>query len=533
MSSLDRRTFLALSGAGVAAAVVGAPTAAAAATFASDPFQLGSASGDPTTDSVILWTRLAPKPTATDFGMGGQPAAITVHWRVATTKDAVLSDATSLYFGDVVALQQDAWSVHVEVKDAAGGGPLQPGTTYYFVFSLPDGSHRTWIGETKTAPTATSDVAPNFAVISCQSAATDASLNDGPSYWHGYTHLESNPVDFVVHLGDYIYRESHENTIPANVHCSDLVDYRRRWGWYLGRDNIQRVRRLYPMYAVPDDHEMYNDYQGANIRPRFGEGTDWQLTCFNNGLRTYWENMPVRGPRPAAAAGEDKLRFPLQRIGLNWGAHLDLALMDCRQHRTDPSAASPTLLGASQLAATLQWIGRSQATWTALGSASPLSVYFASAGVPTNPVNWTAYPGERRQITDALAARNQAGGNAVVLAGDVHCPFASRVIRTTNAASTDFVATEFSTPSMSSYGSNWTTRRAANPNVFEWVGMRADASGHPSQPQPLKGYLRCTARSTVFYTNFLATHQTGIASGVVTSVARFRTRAGTLGAEPY
>lgn len=531
MGRLNRRTFLVLSGAGVAAAVTTTP--ATAATFPRDPFQLGSASGDPTTDSVILWTRLAPSPTATDFGMGGQPAAIPLRWRVATTKEAVLSDATSLYSGDVTALRDDGWSVHVEVKDATGGGPLHPGTKYYYVFSLPDGSYRTWVGETRTAPAPTSDVNANFAVISCQSAATDASLNDGPSHWHGYTHLETNPVDFVVHLGDYIYRESHENTIPADVHCSSLTDYRRRWGWYLGRDNIQRVRRLYPMYAVPDDHEMYNDYQGANIKPRFGEGTDWQLTCFNNGLRTYWENMPVRGPRPAAPAGEDKLRFPLHRIGLDWGANLDLALMDCRQYRTDPSAAAPTLLGSAQLAATVQWIGQSRATWTVLGAASPLSVYFARPGVPTTPGNWTAYPAERRQITDALAARNSTGGNAVVVAGDVHCPFASKVIRTTNAASKDFVATEFSTPSMSSYGFNWTTRRDANPDVFAWIGMRTDASGHPNQPQPLKGYLRCSATPTIFYTNFVAGHQTGIASGTVASVAKFRTRAGTLGAQPY
>ncbi|GAA4920406.1 alkaline phosphatase D [Stackebrandtia albiflava] len=528
MSHLDRRAFLALSGAGVTAALMG--ESPSTTSFAVNPFQLGSASGDATTDSVILWTRLAPSPTAPDFGMAGQPDTVSVHWRIAESHEAVQSDATSLYSGNVGARKADAWSVHLEVKTA--GGPLAPGKQYYYQFSLPDGSYKAWIGQTRTAPRSTADVDPNFAVISCQSAATDASVNDGPSYWHGYTHLESNPVDFVVHLGDYIYRESHENTIPKDDYCTELVDYRRRWGWYLERHNIQRVRRLYPMYAVPDDHEMYNDYQGANIKPRFGEGTDWQLRSFNHGLRTYWENMPLRGGPPTAASGEDKLRFRLDRIGLNWGGNLDLALLDCRQHRTAPGAASPTLLGATQLAAATQWINSSRATWTTLGVASPLSVYFASAGVPTSPTNWTAFPAERRRITDALAARRAAGGNPVVLAGDVHCPFAARVIRSQNAASKDFVATEFSTPSMSSYGFNWTSRRDANPDVFAWVGMRADGTSR-AQPQPLKGYLRCSATSTTFYTNFLATHQTAISSGAVTSVAKFRTRTGTLGAVRY
>ncbi len=31
--------------------------------FSDNPFQLGVASGDPRPDSVVIWTRLAPKPT--------------------------------------------------------------------------------------------------------------------------------------------------------------------------------------------------------------------------------------------------------------------------------------------------------------------------------------------------------------------------------------------------------------------------------------------------------------------------------------
>ena len=407
---LDRRTFLAVSGAGVTAAMVG--RTATAATFDRNPFQLGSASGDSTTDSVILWTRLAPKPTASDFGMDGQPDTIPIHWRIAETYEDVQDDATSLYSGDVDAHKKDAWSVHLEVKDA--GGPLEPGKLYHYQFSLPDMSHKAWIGQTRTAPERSADVSAEFAVISCQSAATDRTGNNGPSHWHGYTHLEENPVDFVVHLGDYIYRESHENTVPADDHCTELVDYRRRWGWYLERDNIQRTRRLYSMYAVPDDHEMYNNYQGANIKPRFGEGTDWQLRAFNHGLITFWENMPVRGPRPSALDGDDKVRFPLHRVGLGWGAHLDVTLMDCRQYRTDPDAADPTLLGAEQREAVVDAIDDSEATWTVLGTAGPLSVYYAKAGVPTNPVNWTAYPPERRtdhrRVGRSRRGRRKPGG---------------------------------------------------------------------------------------------------------------------------
>ena len=38
--------------------------------FPSNPFTLGVASGDPDSDSVVLWSRLAPEPLAAD-GFGG------------------------------------------------------------------------------------------------------------------------------------------------------------------------------------------------------------------------------------------------------------------------------------------------------------------------------------------------------------------------------------------------------------------------------------------------------------------------------
>lgn len=37
--------------------------------FNNNPFSLGVASGDPLPDSVVLWTRLAPKPTEKGGGM--------------------------------------------------------------------------------------------------------------------------------------------------------------------------------------------------------------------------------------------------------------------------------------------------------------------------------------------------------------------------------------------------------------------------------------------------------------------------------
>src|SRR5687768_1784910 len=85
--ALPRRHFLALGGLASGAALLGAEPASATPAGADDrftppgcAFRLGVASGDPTPDGVVLWTRLAPDPLALD-GSGGMPdRAVNVWW---------------------------------------------------------------------------------------------------------------------------------------------------------------------------------------------------------------------------------------------------------------------------------------------------------------------------------------------------------------------------------------------------------------------------------------------------------------------
>ncbi|ACQ79758.1 Alkaline phosphatase [Beutenbergia cavernae DSM 12333] len=544
--SVSRRSFLAAAGAAAGAAVTdfAAAAPAAAVTFASNPFQLGSASGDPTEDSVILWTRLAPEPTATDFGMAGAPSSISVHWRVATTHEGATSDATSLYDGDVTVTATDCWSAHVDVKTAPGGGPLQAGTTYYFRFAV-DG-FETWVGTTRTRPAPDADVIASFAVISCQSYATELT---GTSYWPGYTHLEQNPMDFVLHLGDYIYESSHANTIPAEIPgdpttdaCRSITDYRRRWGAYLERDNIQRVRRTQPMFYVPDDHEFINDVHGGEVADR----TQGVIDRWNNALRALWENMPTRSARPVVEPGTTRLVAEVERTDIRWGRHLDLIVPDMRQYRTRFDHATPTLFGVAQRNRVLNRIATASATWTALGVVSPITSYRISATDPRVAGTWNTYA-ERGLVTDAIAARRASDPDfsPVFLAGDVHCGYASRVARDQDVPEQDHVATEFSVPSMSSYGTasggtgrtSWPDRRAGNPTLLSYIGIPAspnedDGSGY-AKCQPYKGYLRCAAGPDYFYTNYITATNVWQSTSVATSRKKLRVTRGAIGALPY
>ncbi|MGD7788599.1 PhoD-like phosphatase N-terminal domain-containing protein [Propionibacteriaceae bacterium Y1700] len=128
---LDRRDFLAGASAGIALAGLGSTatyayaSASSPATFGTDPFALGIASGDATTDSIVLWTRVAPAPleAASRFGMGDR-TAVEVSWRIANDEAGLRSDAAAVAYGRHTAVAETGFAVHVEVTG------LEPGERY-------------------------------------------------------------------------------------------------------------------------------------------------------------------------------------------------------------------------------------------------------------------------------------------------------------------------------------------------------------------------------------------------------------------
>src|SRR5688500_12039817 len=132
----SRRRFLIASG---AAGLVGfRPSSAIAEVERSkNPFTLGVASGDPTPDGVVLWTRLAPDP----LNGGGMPRRpVLVRWQVAYDENMQRIARQGL----TVAWPALAHSVHVEVEG------LQADRWYYYRFLA--GGHVSAIGRTRTMP---------------------------------------------------------------------------------------------------------------------------------------------------------------------------------------------------------------------------------------------------------------------------------------------------------------------------------------------------------------------------------------------
>lgn len=107
-----------------------------------DPFTLDVASGEPTPDGMVLWTRLAPDPLAGD-GLGGMPPRpVDVEWELATDDAFRVIEQR----GTVTAIPESAHSVHVEPRG------LQPGADYFYRFRTE--GHLSPTGRTRTAPAA-------------------------------------------------------------------------------------------------------------------------------------------------------------------------------------------------------------------------------------------------------------------------------------------------------------------------------------------------------------------------------------------
>ena len=186
----SRRALLAQA-AGLAgfALTPGSWTSAVAATRMVDsPFGLGVASGEPSPDGMVLWTRLASRPREPLGGM--PPAPVAVRWEIAADPQMKRTVAR----GRQLAVAEAGHSVHVEVSG------LRPGREYWYRFMA--GGHASPIGRTRTTPAAGSAADQlKLAFASCQKYSA--------GYYSAHAALVADAPDLVLFLGDYIYEEAH------------------------------------------------------------------------------------------------------------------------------------------------------------------------------------------------------------------------------------------------------------------------------------------------------------------------------------
>jgi len=414
MKNFSRRDFIvALAASGIAGPVLAGGVQGRSASR-SPAFLHGVASGDPLHDRVILWTRVTPS------RLNG---SVAVQWRIA--RDQGLRNPVAA--GAVVTDVTRDFTVKVD----AGG--LEPGRTYYYGFTCE--GVRSPRGRTRTLPVGVVD-SLRFAFVSCS--------NYPYGYFNAYRRIaERHDLDFVLHLGDYIYEYAlgeYSNPLLAGLRdvtpaseILSLADYRLRHALYKTDPDLQEMHRQHPVISVWDDHESANDAwrDGAeNHNPELGEG-EWRLRK-QAAIRAYDEYMPIRSDR----GGLDRI---YRRFGV--GQLADLVLLDTRLHGRDLQAAfkgapvlpinDPTiadanrsLLGFDQEAWLYQELSQSKsrgARWRFLGQQvmmAQLSAPGTNGTTTLNPDQWDGYAPSRARLFRHLA--DNRIDNTVVLTGDIH-----------------------------------------------------------------------------------------------------------------
>jgi alkaline phosphatase D len=436
-TDVSRRSFLAggLAAFGLGSSHLDARVQDRVVRFETSPFTLGVASGDPTSDGVVLWTRLAPNPLN---GGGVPPVPVRVDWQMAGD-DRMAKPVRSGHFA---ALPEWAHAVHVEVEG------LKPDRWYWYQFRV--GDQLSPIGRTRTLPPAGSRVDRlRFAFASCQYYEA--------GYFTALQHLAAEDLDLVFHLGDYIYEGSGSQGRPRSHSGPVLMtldEYRARYAEYKTDTDLQSAHAAFPWIATWDDHEVANDYAG-DISQR-NDPRDLFLLRRAAAYRAYYEHMPLRRrSRPIGPSAQ------LYR-GLSYGSLASFFVLDTRQYRTDqpcgerisaPCAGmydqGATLLGEEQEHWLHDGLRRSASRWNVVPQQVMMAKLDRASGDESllTMDHWAGYDATRTRLLRLFEA--QSVSNPVILTGDVHNNFVNDLTLEPDSSA---VATELVGTSISSGG---------------------------------------------------------------------------------
>ncbi len=442
-------------------------------------FPQSVASGDPSPNGVVLWTRVDPSAQAGTF-----PNQI--GWQIAATPDfaAVLIQGVAGIDG----------ARDNTVKLPVSSPSLLPFTVYYYRFLYNGIATRT--GRFKTLPSPTQALPTlQLGYVVCQ--------DYGNGFYTALGHLAQEEVDYVVHLGDYIYETigspSFQNnparTVPpfpsgSTTVPQSLADYRHLYQVYGSDPDQQAVHERFAYIQLWDDHEFGNDchqdfHPDNNTSPNTATTAQPGLRqAANQAWAEYGLADVVFDPRKD---WEDSVKVYRK---FSFGTLADLIVTDERLYRDGPpcgdgitfgryfSIGCPamrnparTMLGAAQKAWFLNEVTTSQATWKLWANEVMLMQLKAAGFLYVNLDQWDGYPQERNQILKAVSSANVK--NFVALTGDLHTFLAG------------YLKTDFSNPFDSPVGVELMVGSLTSANLEEEI---LSAVHLPSAPVPAKGF---------------------------------------------
>lgn len=464
-----------------------------------NPFKHGVASGDPTSDAMIIWTRV----TRVDNNGNALTGDVPVTWSVFSDPELTQPVAS----GNTVARADNDYCVKADV------GGLSPYTAYYYRFSAAGFDSPIGRGQTLPVWDADTDRRLRIAVVSCSNFA------------HGFFHVyraiaERNDIDLVIHLGDYLYEygngeygDTRECDPPTEMLTLD--DYRRRHAQYKTDPDLMELHRQYSFINIWDDHETTDNSRKCTAKNHTegpieegGEGIWYERKSI--GIQAYFEWIPIR-PLDSDVLSSGQLFAP--SVGRTWrkfsaGEFVDIVMIDTRlwgrddepveagagftreavrdYQSDDPLCGDETahrdILGPDQEAWLHAQLRDSTAKWKILGNQLILSHLRTTPGPLLTPATylntdaWDGYPTSQERLYAVLAGNNADGtpnpdnavDNVVVITGDIHTSWAFDVtpdpdaLPTYNPLAVEFVGPSVSSPGVDIPGETANALRAAN-----------------------------------------------------------------------
>ena len=370
MSELSRRRFLSF------AAMLGASAVWAQAVGKQsqlvwnerrDHYPEGVASGDPSSDGVVLWTR-RPFADREEARLTVEVAEDEAFRKVVATAPATVFAATD-------------WTCRVLV------GGLKPARVYWYRFT-DDKGYGSRVGRTITAPSDDDSRPIKFAFVSCQNVNYGALNAYRRMMFEDRNAPEAERLSFVLHLGDFIYevmiypedrpqglydRKVREVVrMPNGQKIDDFYvpttvdDYRAIYRAYLHDPDLQDARAHWPFIAMWDNHEFsWMGWQSLQVFKGKTIPAQSRKTAAN---QAWFEYQPARVKQPDGAGLE---RFVAPRIvdaviekfdenglgqepnnlaaiasltgyrALRWGRNMDLLITDQHSYRSEEPTSSP------------------------------------------------------------------------------------------------------------------------------------------------------------------------------------------------
>ncbi len=411
--STTRRQFVTAAG-GFTAAAVFAPQSFAqtlprgegAKLIRTGKFADGIASGDPTPNSVVLWSRL------TSAAGKGQ-----VELEVAKDKS----------FRKVVARTNIATGSSINHSVKARVSKLKPYEEYYYRFSTAK-SHSA-VGKFRTALPADSNQPVKFAYWSCS------------DYTHGYynalEHMAGQDLDFIVCMGDYIYDESYHTIADGTAVRDDKIgsvtgnagaalsaitldDYRKKYSLYRTDASLRKLHAKVPIITLWDDHEVMDNYAGGEADGGLPANYLYSKARQAAGYKAWFESMPSYG----AGKGNQIYRK------YSFGKNVDMIVMDQRQYRANqpcedkvavPCAEWPNpraFLGKTQLDWVKSNLKSSKANWKVLANEVMIMPTKVLGGSFFTFDSWNGYPTERAELLGFI--KDQGIKDVIFATGDIH-----------------------------------------------------------------------------------------------------------------